>query len=121
MASGRRRARKAAPKIVTVVTRAISSAQWTPPSLAASIAVRKTPKPSAAARPKATLTPAGRVGARPGDSNETSAIPASASAMPALCTGPGSSPRIAAAATGNAGAHAATGATMLIVPTASPR
>lgn len=41
--------------------------------------------------------------------------------MPAPCSGSGSSPRAMAAITGTAGAVAATGATMVIVPTARPR
>jgi hypothetical protein len=71
--------------------------------------------------PYTTLGPMSRDVSLPAGCSEMTATPASATAMPAPWSGSGSSPRAIAATTGTAGAVAATGATMLIVPTARPR
>jgi hypothetical protein len=68
--------------VVTAVSRAASSAQGTLPSLAASMATKNPPNPSAVRRPKRMPGPSGPV-SDPGSSKESITIPAIASAMPA--------------------------------------
>lgn len=86
------------------------------------MAKKKVPKPAAASRPNRMLdSERADVLVVPLDRYEVMTTPATASARPMSWIRPGISPAASPARRGITGAVAATGATILMVPTARPR
>ena len=90
-------------------------------SVARSSRTKKLPKPSAASSARPIAARGGRPPSSPGGSRAASMIPAIATTMPATWSVAGRSPEASPTSTGTAAPAAETGATMLIVPIASPR
>ena len=110
------------PSSATSPTRTSSSDHGAPPSsVARSISTKNVPNPSAASPASASDARIAGPGAASAGSRAASTMPAIATTMPATWIAPGRSPVASPTSTGTAAPVAETGATMLIVPIASPR